>query len=108
MIPVLDRTQARFLARLGWAPGKDMSHPPAPRRRTRQVSIRLSVRTLDEVKAAAVEDGLSLGEWIEGALLGAVVKRRIAMITHGVRPPGEIRYPQRASLDELLDTGAER
>lgn len=95
----------RYLQRMTWRAGSDMTHPRRPRR-TRQISIRLSVKTLDDVKAAAREDRLSVGEWIEGALLGAVVKRRLAQITRGVHPPGEVRYiepPRDASLDDLLD-----
>jgi hypothetical protein len=41
------------------------------------VQVRLTVKLLDEIEQIAAEDDVSPNAWIEGALLGAVLQRRM-------------------------------
>lgn len=52
-------------------------------RRTRQLTVRLSAKTVSAAEAAAEEDGLTLAGWVEQTLLAALLARANRRIQYG-------------------------
>lgn len=48
---------------------------------TKQVPLRLSTKLIGQIEEIAAADGVSPGAWMEGALLGAVLQRRLSSVT---------------------------
>jgi hypothetical protein len=46
-------------------------------RRTRQLNVRLSSRTVEGVERAASDDGLTVNGWVEQTLLAELIKRAL-------------------------------